>query len=50
MGKKRVRCANCGLVYDIEVGDMRYSILFGDCPACKSTAFDELPNAWKREY
>ena len=47
--KKRVKCANCGMVYDILIGDYsNVHQITGECPKCKSNAFDVLPEAWKR--
>lgn len=48
--KKRVRCANCGMVYDILIGDYQNEHqLTGSCPKCKSNAFDTIPIVWKKE-
>jgi len=39
--KKKVKCANCGMVYDIFVGEYdNPRELYGTCPECKSNAFD----------
>lgn len=49
MGKKRVKCANCGMVYDILFDDLTPEHLaIGDCPGCKSNAFDTLPEIWRQ--
>lgn len=46
--KKRVKCANCGMVYDIIVGDFTLEQqLMGSCPKCKSNAFDVLQEVQK---
>jgi len=37
--KKRVRCANCGMIYDI-VGYGDILPTTGKCPKCGSNAFD----------
>ena len=43
--KKRVKCANCGMVYDIKSeGDMVIIISPGICPKCGSNAYDVLKN------
>jgi predicted nucleic acid-binding Zn-ribbon protein len=36
-GKIRVKCANCGMIYDINHN-------ISTCPKCGSNAYDELPN------
>lgn len=49
--KKRVKCANCGTVYDIKPeGDMIMVMSSGICPKCKSNAYDVVktfPDIWK---
>ncbi len=40
--KKRVRCVNCGMIYDICVSTWNEEDnLHGICPKCKSNAFEE---------
>lgn len=43
--KKRVKCANCGMIYDIILG----SPFTVGCPKCGSNAYDEIPDEsiWK---
>ncbi len=46
--KKRVKCANCGMICDIYVG----SAFVQSCPSCKSNAFDAIekkPNYHEHE-
>lgn len=45
----RVKCANCGMVYDIPVSNMEFRdeqtiIDHGVCPGCKSNAKDRVDN------
>ena len=37
--KRRVKCANCGMIYDI----IRGSPFKQQCPGCGSNAYDDLP-------
>ena len=47
--KKRVKCANCGMIYDILIGDYESEhLLIGECPKCKSNAFNVVPEIWKQ--
>jgi len=39
--KKRVKCANCGMIYDI-VGYEEIMPTAGKCPGCGSNAFDPV--------
>lgn len=50
MGKKRVKCANCGMIYDIWMNDIacQYPPIIGECPKCKSNAFNVIPEVWKQ--
>ena len=48
-GKKRVKCANCGMIYDILIGDGTPEYLTtGECPQCKSNAYKVIPLEWKK--
>lgn len=48
--KKRVKCANCGMIYDILIGDYESEHqITGECPKCKSNAFNVIPTIWKKE-
>jgi len=47
---KRVKCANCGMVYDIKPeGDIIMVMSPGTCPKCKSNAYDivSIGTEWK---
>lgn len=49
--KKRVKCANCGTIYDIYVPDGIFDSgqVSGTCPKCLSNACDEISTQqWKR--
>lgn len=53
MTRKRVKCANCGTIYDIKpVGDMIMVMSSENCPKCKSNAYDiiSIGTEWKRVY
>ena len=49
----RVKCANCGMVYDINVTSMDFRdpqerLATATCPSCKSNAKDEVAKeTWK---
>ncbi len=54
----RVKCANCGTIYDILPSPCDYSNPYerkaGHCPSCKSNAYDETDSSqqnrqWKKE-
>lgn len=48
-GKRRVKCANCGMTYDLMIDDCTPEWLTsGRCPSCKSNAYDKIPIEWKR--
>lgn len=50
MTRKRVKCANCGMIYDIKPeGDMVMVMSPGVCPKCKSNAYDiiSVGTEWK---
>jgi len=51
--KKRVKCANCGMIYDIKPeGDMVMETFPGICPKCDSNAYDvvkSFDDVWKQE-
>lgn len=40
--KKRVKCANCGMIYDIYPETWLGQLNRGECPKCSSNAYDEL--------
>lgn len=41
MTKKRVKCANCGTIYDIRlIGGMIRVMSPDNCPKCQSNAYD----------
>ena len=50
--KKRVKCANCGMIYDIKPeGDVVMWESPGICPKCGSNAHDIekiFPDIWKQ--
>ena len=41
--KKRVKCANCGMIYDIYPETWFEQLGRGECPKCNSNAFNEIP-------
>ena len=40
--KKRVKCANCGTIYDINRCEWDRNQEIGCCPKCKSNAYDVI--------
>lgn len=40
--KKRVKCANCGMIYDIHPETWLGQLGRGECPKCNSNAYDEF--------
>jgi len=51
----RVKCANCGMVYDIHPSSMEFRteqevLQLGQCPGCKSNAKDTIENNAWQEY
>ncbi len=47
--KERVKCANCGMIYDRCLPDMMPDNGTAQCPGCKSSAFDKVNGTeWKR--
>ena len=50
--KKRVKCANCGMIYDIKPeGGSGMLVSYGICPKCGSNAYDvekTFPDIWKQ--
>lgn len=51
MEKVRVKCANCGMIYDIMLDDLSHGKpLDGECPNCKSNAFTKLPTVWRGNF
>lgn len=51
----RVKCANCGTIYDISSSTMEFRsklevLASGVCPKCKSNAKDRIDKTvWKKE-
>ena len=39
---KRVKCANCGMVYDVKGYGLMMGPVSGTCPNCKSNAYDVI--------
>ncbi len=49
--KERVKCANCGMVYDRLLPDMMPDTGSAQCPKCKSNAYDAIEKpTWKKQY
>jgi len=51
----RVKCANCGMVYDINVTSMDFRgplerLANATCPSCKSNAKDEVAKETWRQF
>ena len=48
--KERVKCANCGMVYDRLLPDMMPDTGSAQCPKCKSNAYDAIEKpTWKKQ-
>lgn len=53
MKRTRVKCANCGMVYDIIVSqptNISYENDSGICPKCKSNAYNKIPDYTPRYF
>ena len=47
--KKRVKCANCGMIYNILIENYESEHqITGECPKCKSNAFNVIPEVWRQ--
>lgn len=48
---KRVKCANCGMIYNMDIPDMLGEDYASHiCPGCGSNAYDEIQKAEWRNY
>lgn len=48
--KERVKCANCGMIYDRAINDILPDDGGAQCPCCKSNAYDRLnKEEWTRQ-